>query len=54
LYYSVFNESFANLAQFWPEPDISQICKKKTGFRPEPEPDSGTALQWTGESRYHR
>jgi len=32
LYYSVFNESFANPAQFWPEPDISRICKKRPDF----------------------
>jgi len=24
--------------------DISRICKKKAGFWPEPEPNSGTAL----------
>jgi len=47
LKFALFNEfskssKISNPAQFWPEPDISWIYIK--GFRPEPEPNSGTAL----------
>jgi len=45
----LFNESFPNPAKFEIQPNsgrswISAGLVEKAGFRPEPEPNSGTAL----------
>jgi len=49
LKFVLYNESFPNLAKFQIRPNfgrsrISAGFVKKAGFRPEPEPNSGTAL----------
>jgi len=40
----LFNESFPNTAKFEIRPNLSAGFVKKARFRPEPEPNSGTAL----------
>jgi len=52
LKFVLFNESFPNPAkfEFWPNFGRSRISAgfaKKAGFRPEPEPNSSTALVHT-------